>query len=231
MEEVKKPKATQADFENREEIVTKLREQWSDELNIEYLDMMNSLDWDTEIIRDGEKCGLRNWRGETLLPPVFDDFGLSTGTAGNYREMYKGERVSAMKDGKWGVVEADGTGTWIVDPVYDWIGYPNDLTHVSFNGKWGVLNIKEGKYLIEPDCDAVIDNGGFMFCNGVGFYQKDGRYGVIGSWGSFTGPIFDDYEGAPEGAVKVMCNGEWGFVNEEGKFTTESEEAYYFFDN
>lgn len=229
MENIQKPKATSADFDKREKLVEKINEEWSAELNSEYLEMMNSLDWDTEIIYDGDKCGLMNWRGEILLPPIYDDFGLLTGAGGKYREMYKGEKVSAMKDGKWGVVVADGTGTWIVDPVYDWIGFPNNLTHVRLKGKWGVLNIAEGKYLVEPDCDTVVDYDGFLFCNGIGFYGKNGKYGVIGSWGSFTAPVFDDFEGAPDGAVKVMKGGVWGYVDETGNFTTDSEEAYYYF--
>lgn len=143
--------------------------------------------------------------------------------------MYKGEKVTARNDGKWGVVVADGTGTWIVEPVYDFIGYPRNLTHVRIDGKWGVLNIPEGKYLIEPVCDSVVDYDGFMFCNGIGFYRKGGKYGVVGSWGSFTEPIFDDYEGVPEGAVKMMLNGKWGYVTEEGSFTTEKDEAHYYF--
>jgi len=225
----KKPKATPADFENREKLTATLKEKWSDEVNDELMRMMNSLDWDTEIIYDGDKCGLKNWRGEILLSPVFEDFGLLTGLAGKYREMYKGERVSAKKDGKWGVVITDGTGTWIVDPVYDSIGYPTNLTYVCLDGKWGVFNIPECRYLIDPACDSVVDNDGFLFSNGIGFYRKDGKYGVIGSWGSFTEPIFDDYEGAPEDAVKVMYKGEWGYVTEEGAFTTEMDLAYYYF--
>ena len=229
MEEIIKPKATPADFENREKLTAALNEKWSEEGNDELMRMMNSLDWDTEIIYDGNKCGLRNWRGEILLPPVFEDFGLLTGGAGKYREMYVGEMVSAKKDGKWGVVVADGTGKWIVDPVYDSIGYPQGLTYVCLGRKWGVLNITEGKYLIEPVCDSVVDYDGFLFCNGIGFYRKDGKYGVIGSWGGFSEAIFDDYEGAPEGAVKVMYHGEWGYVTEEGAFSMVMDEAYYYF--
>ena len=231
MDKEQKPKATQADFERREKLTSTLKEKWSEEVNDEFMEMMNSLDWDTEIIYEGDKCGLRNWRGEILLPPVFEDFGLLTGFSGKYREMNKGERVSARKDGKWGVVVADGTGTWIVDPIYDCIGYPQNLTYFCIDGRWGVFNIPEGRYLIEPVCDAVVDNGGSLFFNGIGFYRKDDKYGVIGSWGSFTEPIFEDYKGAPEGVVKVMYNGEWGYVTEEGSFTTECEEAYYYFND
>lgn len=229
MENIQKPKATVADFEKRGKLVEKINEKWSEELNSEYLEMMNSLDWDTEIIYDGDKCGLMNWRGEVLLPPVFENLALSTGTAGKYIEMYRGIWISARKDGKWGVVVADGTGTWIVDPVYDHIGYPDGFTQVCRDGKWGVLEIPEGKYLIEPVCDSIGYSNGFLFCNGIGFYEKKGKYGVIGSWGGYTEAIFDAYEGAPEGAVKVMLGGEWGYVDEAGNFTTDSEEAYYYF--
>ena len=41
MEEIKKPKATVADFEKREKLTDKLNENWSDDLNSEWLDMMN----------------------------------------------------------------------------------------------------------------------------------------------------------------------------------------------
>ena len=231
MEEKQKPKATPADFEKREKLTVMLNEKLTGEVEDELLQMMNSLDWDTEIICEENKYELMNWRGEILLPPVFDDFRLLTGLAGKYREMYRGARVTAMKDGKWGVLVADGTGTWIVDPVYDCIGYPKDLTYVCIEGKWGVLNLPGGKYLIEPVCDTVMDYEGSVFCNGIGFYRKDGKYGVIGSWGGFTGPVFDDYEDAPEGAVKVLYKGDWGYVNEEGGFTTEREEAYYYFND
>lgn len=231
MKNEQKPKATTVDYEKRETLIAELKTNWTSEANAVLLEIMNSLDWDTELIQEGDKCGLMNWRGEILLPPVFEDFVLLSGLAGKYREMKIGDRVSAKKDGKWGVVVADGIGTWIVDPVYDCVGYHNNLTYVCIGGKWGILNIPEGKYLIEPVCDSVVDNDGFLFCNGIGFYRKDGKYGVIGSWGGYTDPIFEDYEGAPEGAVRVMYNGEWGYVTEEGGFTLDSDEACYYFSN
>ena len=104
------------------------------------------------------------------------------------------------------------------------------MTHVFKDGKWGVLDITKAEYIIAPDCEVVYDNSGFLFCNRIGFYKKDGKYGVIGDWGAHTEPIFEDVEMEPDGDVKVKFNGEWGFVSEDNKFTTKEEEAYYGFD-
>ena len=67
----------------------------------------------------------------------------------------------------------------------------------------------------------MVDNDGFLFCNRIGFYKKDGKYGVIGDWGAHTEPIFEDVEMEPDGDVKVKYNGEWGFIGEDNKFTTD----------
>ena len=63
---------------------------------------------------------------------------------------------------------------------YEYTGFPNDVTSVCKDGKWGVLDITKGEYIIAPDCEAVYDNSGFLFCNRIGFYKKDGKYGVFG---------------------------------------------------
>ena len=59
--------------------------------------------------------------------------------------------------------------------------------------------------------------------------SEDDKYCVIGSWGSLTEPFFEDYEGAPEGAVRFMRNGEWDYATEEGGFTAEMSEACYWY--
>lgn len=71
MEKEQKSKATMANFEKREKLTATLREKWSEEVNDELMEMMNSLDWDTEIICDRDKCGLMNWRGGDPLASCF----------------------------------------------------------------------------------------------------------------------------------------------------------------
>jgi hypothetical protein len=158
-----------------------------------------------------------------MLAPVFEDMKLLS-----QHDIKKGDRIVVQQNGKWGVILADGIGTWLVQPEYDYVGYPNTITHVCKDGKWGVLNLSTLSFLIPPECDKIFVDNGFMFTNGIGYYEKDGKTGVISASGEFTGAIFDDVNGDPEGCVKVMLNGEWGFINKENEFTTDEEEAYYY---
>jgi hypothetical protein len=217
MEEIKLPRPTPADYLKRKEIEKTDQDAW--------VDIMNSFDWSHELTKAGELVGLKTALGEVLLPPLFENFTMMT-----KQELKKGDRVVTQQGGKWGVILADGTGTWLAKPEYDYIGYPNDITHVRRNGKWGVLDLRKGEFLIEPECEMVYDNSGFLFCNRIGFYKKDGKYGVLADWGAHTEPVFEKVEMEPDGYVKVKFNGEWGFIGEDNKFTSDEKEAYYFFE-
>ena len=224
MENIKKPKPTPADFEKRRLYNTKFQEGIvTDEENFDYLDFMNSIDWSPELFEENGKCGLKTALGEMILPPVYDDMSLPY-------EVNKGDRIVALKDGKCGIVIADTKGTWLIKPEFDYIGYPNTLTHVCKDGKWGVLNIATGEYLIPLECDKVFSEGGYLFVNGIGTFEKDGKIGVITQYGAFTQPIFDEVEFDDEAPVKVKFNGEWGYINEENQFTKDEEEACYFYE-
>jgi hypothetical protein len=226
MTEKKLPKPTPAEYEKRAEFNRLFDEGGvSNKLNDEYLDLMNSYDWGTDLIHDGDKVGLKTALGEVILPPLFENFRMLT-----MQELKKDDKVVAMLNGKWGVIAADGIGTWILPPEFDYIGYPNNITHVCKDGKWGVYDLSKGEYLIPPECEMVYDNDGFLFCNRIGSYKKDGKYGVIADWGSFTEPIFEEVDMEPDGWVKVRYNGEWGFINEDNKFTAGEDDSYYSFD-
>jgi hypothetical protein len=217
MQENKLPRPTPADYLKRKEIEKADQDAW--------VDIMNSFDWSHELTKDGELVGLKTALGEVLLPPVFENFKMMT-----KQELKKGERVVTQQGGKWGVIIADGTGTWLIKPEYDYIGYPNDITHVCKSDKWGVIDLLKGEFLIEPECEMVYDNSGFLFCNRIGFNKKDGKYGVLADWGAHTAPVFEEVEMEPDGYVKVKYNWEWGFVGEDNKFTAEEDEAYYLFE-
>jgi len=197
----------------------------SDELVFEQLDFLNSIDWGGELFLDGELCGLKNALGEVMLAPVFENMKLLS-----QKDIKKDDWIVAMQNGKWGVVLADGIGTWLVQPEYDTIGYPNNLTYVCKDGKWGVIELSTQELIIPLECDKIFADNGFMFINGIGYYEKDGKTGVITTSGIFTGAIFDEADGDPDGFVKVKFNGEWGFINEDNKFTTDEDEAYYYSD-
>lgn len=224
MEEKKLLRPTAADYEKRAYYGKIISDEGMDsDVNMEYLEFLNQFDWGGELFMDGELCGLKNALGEVMLAPAFEDMKLMT-----QRDIKKGDRIVAQQNGKWGVVLADGVGTWLVGPEYDTVGYPNDLTYVCKDCKWGVLNLTTLSFLIPVECDKIYADSGFMFTNGIGYYEKDGKTGVISASGEFTGAIFDEVDGDPDGFVKVKYNGEWGFINEENEFTTDEEEAYYY---
>ena len=186
-------------------------------------DLLSSFDWSHELTKEGELYGLKNALGEVLLPPLFENFTMMT-----KQELKIGDRVVTQLGGKWGVIIADGKGTWLIKPEYDYIGYPNDVTHVCKDGKWGVMDISKGEYLVRPECEEIPAWNGFMFMNRIGFYKKDGKWGVITDWGVLTAPIFEDYGGdTDDGQVEVQYQGQWGYINEKNEFTNDEDDAYY----
>ena len=221
MENNKLPKPTLADYAKRD-AYNESNESRSIDQEMDYLDFVNSIDWSAEIFTVDEKIGLKTALGEVILPPIFEDIYILT-----FIDYNKGAYVTVGINGKYGVVIADGIGTWVIEPKFDYIGIPTSLTNVFINNKWGVIKIPSGEYLIPPECDAVSRSNGFLFINGLAIYEKDGKTGVISSCGHFTKPEFEDIEWWDDGSVKVKYNGEWGFIDENDQFTTDEDEAYY----
>lgn len=215
---MKKPKPTPADYKKREELERK------DFAGVEHNEFMAAFDWETELFEKDGKYGLRTALGEEIVPPAFEDFRLLRPA-----ELEHGDRVVAQHNGKWGVLIADGRGAWLVEPEYDYIGYPNNLAPACIGEKWGVINIPANKSLIPIECDMVHVDHGFLFINGIGSYEKDGKTGIIREDGAFTEAIFEDTDLDFEGALKVKLNGEWGFINEHGTFTTDEEDDRWCF--
>ena len=223
----KLPRPGPAEYLKRDEYNRQMDKNRSGKLDNEYLNFLNSWDWDTDVIRKGGKYGLRTALGEIILPPLFENLKLLSSRRGKAGELKKGDWVVAMKDGRWGVVEADGKGKWLIEPEYDYIGFPNNITHFLKDGKWSVMKISTRECLVK-DCDEVTTWNGFMFMNRVGTYKKKGKWGVIMDWGGMTKPLFDDVSGdTDDGPVEVKYDGKNGFINEKNEFTEEEDEAYY----
>jgi len=215
------PKPALADYAKRD-AYNESNEKWSHDQEMVYLEFMNSIDWSAEIFTVDDKHGLKTALGEVILPPIFEDIHVY-----KFIEYNKDKLVTAAINGKYGVVEADGVGTWVIEPKFDYIGIPNSLTHVYINNKWGVIKVPSGEYLIPPVCDSISRDNGFLFVNDIAIYEKDGKTGVITSNGHFTDPQFDEVEWWDDGAVKVKLKGEWGYIDENDQFTTDEDESYY----
>jgi hypothetical protein len=183
MEDKKRPKPSKEQYLRFKELEKHME---PGEWNAEWMELYDACDWSPELIKEEEKCGLRTALGEEILPVAYDNIKLMESTM-----VEKGERVVVVQEDKWGVAIADGSGTWLVEPEFDYIGYPNDVTAVKKGDKWGVLNILSGDYLVQAECDMVFESNGFLFLNGIGSYMKDSKLGIITEEGDLTDAIFE----------------------------------------
>lgn len=222
MEEEKRPKPSVENYNRFRELEKQME---PGEWNEEWMELYDAYDWSPELVKEGDKVGLKNLLGEVILPTEFENLKLVANTI-----VEKGDRIVAIQEGKWGVVIADGTGSWLVKPEYDYIGYPNDITNVKIGEKWGILNIATGEYLVPPECEQVFENNGFIFINGIGFFKIGEKLGIITEDGDRTEAVFEAVDPAPTGWVKVLHDGKWGFIDENDLFTEKIEDAAYCFD-
>ena len=88
-------------------------------------------------IKDGNKWGFMNQKGEYPIQPQFDEVGLFS------------EGLAAVKVGiKWGFV--DGEGKWVIPPSFDGLGYFSEgLAAAKIGERWGFIN-KKGEKVIKP---------------------------------------------------------------------------------
>lgn len=224
---LKAPRPTPEIDQERKRIEEALRTQeYSESLNDRFLNIMNNYDWSTELFSEKGKYGLKKWDGTLLLPAAFDNFRMMS----SYDHQL-GDRVVAMIGDKEGVAVMDGQNwRWMLEPEFDHVSYPNSLVGVKKGDKWGILDLRTGQYLVPPDCDVVYLNSGFLFCNGIGIYQKGDKYGVIDNSGTCTPVLFDEVSDDIEGKVRVRIGEQWGFINEEGQFEEDEELAYFVWD-
>ncbi len=207
------PKPTIQDFEKRNQLAAN-----SDA----YFEMISSYDWSTVAYENEGKYGLKTCVGTILCNAIYDDFITISNS-----ELNIGDKIVATVNDKNGIILLDGIGTWLIEPEYDYIGYPNNITIMKKDDKWGVYNLKEKSFIIPLICDWVSNENGFLFCNEIGFYGVANKTGVILSNGEFTKAIFDEVDLEDSGVVKVRYQNEWGYINEAGNFTNNEDDAYY----
>lgn len=187
-------------------------------------DLINKFDWSTELTEENGKYGLKNCIGEQLVQNSFEDFKELTGTM-----LKKNQRVVAKSGGKWGIIVADGEGSWILLPEFDFISFPNNEFAVRKGDKWGIMDLSTQTYIIPLEQDLVYTPAGFLYNNGVAFFEKDGKTGMLNTYGEKTEAIFDDID-YDDGVIKVLYQGKWGYADEKGNFTEDPDENAFFDD-
>ncbi len=218
-------KPNQTVFERRRDIKQKLNAEWNEDLNEEYLNIMNNYNWELEVFQEGNKYGLKMWDGTTLLPAEFDNFRTLT-----LDELNFGDKVVANINGKWGVVLIEkNSWKWLLQPEFDTISYPNDIVALKKEGKWGIYCFSQAEYLISMECETIPLSNGFLCVNGIGHYKKDGLWGIINDDGEFTEALFSEVEDDVEGPVKVKLGEQWGYVRKDGTISENQDDAHFWF--
>ena len=219
MENVELKVPTEQDYNKAEELF----ELYQNGAENKYEELIAKFDWEPIVFEENGLKGLKTAYDKVLIPAMVDEFYILSRSFHRFAD-----KLTVVIDNKYGIIETDGSGDWIVEPEYDYIGFPNIITHVKKGDKWGLLNIRDNKLVVSLDYDSMSNNNGFFFLNGIGVLVKGDKIAIAMEKGDVSKAIFDEIEQPVEGEVKVKMNGEWGYINEEGGFTSNIDDAYYF---
>jgi hypothetical protein len=217
LEEVKK-KPTKADYEKYLQIMK--QPTWPHE----EIGFLNEYDFGITIFEVAGNYGIKNCIDEILVSAKFEHLYTFS-----FKEYKEGDLLAVMFGKKWGMIRIGDENKWVLEPVYDYIGFPNAITFVKKDNKYGVINLNWMEFIIPIGLDFVTSENGLMFCNGISTYGKGGKEGVIMDNGEFTEAIFDEIEVPEMGQlIQVRIGEEWGGIDNKGLFTDDLDEAYYY---
>lgn len=190
------------------------------ELPSEAYDIWDKYNWDA-IIFEGEKGkrGLKDCRGNILVPAKYDGFGFIPKPF-----IVNRKSVNAVRDGKYVLVALDGSGKELTNEydeirlaTYYHLGSPYVYCKNGMKA-WGFMNTAGVEI-----CENIIDHyywgqNSMWYDSGekMGYWQ----FGVI-----FLPPIYDNIEmpGEPEDPLVFTLNGVQGYVRQDGTFLPLSE--------
>ena len=182
----------------------------------------NRYDLMTKVYEENGKFGLKDAAGKVLIPAIYDSIGFT------FHDDFMDRLVAVQLGDKAGLVTPDGKGTPITQFEYDdinLVGSPTcpyeEFYLMSKGDKCGLFDVHGGTCIpmgadeiFEPHYDTIP-------------YVKDGKYGFNSiSIGTTTDAIYDDYEYEEE-HLAVIKDGERGYIDIEGQFTTDPEKKYF----
>lgn len=239
MEEEQKPKATPLDFVKRAALSELAKN--SDPSDSEYYsrladirDWISCYRWYSELVFEGDKCGIVSLLGEVILPVEFEDIKFFDFL------IEKQSVVSTKKNGKWGLVKIY-TGENVTGFIYDYMPLVSaNIIPVMKNGKWGYIR-ESGEFFTPIEYDIIFNmryytpiyfntqstDGEITLIDGISLFEKGGRYGVTNGI-EISNPVFDEiYPINSDVFISGKRDGVIGYIDKEGEFTTDYEMAYW----
>jgi len=109
------------------------------------------------------------------------------------------------------------------DRIFRYFGAYIDYFVAVEKGKKGILDGQTGLESTPVDLDEVYE---MPDPDGAIPYTKDGKIGFL--WGDInTGAIFDKVVIESERLTRVLLNGDWGWIDSDGKFTLNESDASF----
>lgn len=235
--EKKLPRATAEQVRKYNELVAKInaidpmqRHILALDLDNERYALENAFDWSNYEFTDpiSGKKGVMDVAGKILIPARYDDLTM----LGDYIYMHTFPQA-VVKNGKFGIVAADGSGKELSDFRFDFLcwQYATDLFMASWDGDkkhYGFVDI-----LGHVVCPNVLTSNDGMPLNDVMVIERDGKYGMIDVKSHQTVlPEYDAIDVEPEEYVVFHKDGKEGYITDRGEFVSieqydEDEEGKY----
>ena len=171
----------------------------------------------TQVYEEDGKKGVKNAAGQVLIPAEYDEIGYT------FMDHLMPLAVPVVKDGKLAFVAMDGKGTMRSDFIYDDIEYTPECCYIVVkDGKKGIA-LHNGREVVPSEMDGVS-----LPFNGLGYFQKDGKYGFALIYEELlTGAFFEDFELGENEYLEVTRDGVKGYIDSEGVFTTDEDQKYF----
>lgn len=183
--------------------------------------LVSSFDWNNYEFTDpatGLK-GVKNAAGQILVPAQFEGF-----TVLGDHHVFDFKHLAALKNGKFGIVKADGTGLPLCDFRFDVLVF--DAYTGLYHGRWDGVKDKFG--YVTVDGKVFIPNVITKFYepwNDFILLEADGKFGALDcSTMCFVLPQFDKVDCEPDTDAVFYKDGVEGYVVEEtGEFVPKGQ--------
>ena len=176
----KNPRPTVAQAERLDFVmaeIERLANDGSDEkayfkLVAERFQLINCYDWLDEPFEENGKQGLKNVKGEVVVPAIYDKFCMPQLYYQPYLE------VGAIKDGKAALVKRDGKGTPVTDFEYHYI---ERIPRTAIYGVWKSEDLKHFALMVVGMVFTPfeITDYGILCDGGLPIFGDNGKMGVV----------------------------------------------------
>ena len=186
----------------------------------EHANLVRSYDWYDEVFEENGKVGLKNVKGEVVVPAIYDGF------ASYESYFFPSVSVAAKKDGKLLLVKRDGKGTPVSEAVF------THIERIGYSAIYAVCQEEGGKYCALMAGGEVFTPYEIERCyplvDGCIIVEANGKYGVLAVDQGlvYISPEYDEVcdQGFDDDFLFVK-DGVEGYVTLDKRFISKAEYA------